>query len=178
MPLDVVYFNSLGAVLAVIVVPLVFVAALAQLRWNLHDGHASVFMEPRAGAIKRARNTTCIVAIRAQVRWQKPEWDSSIWMSADLCLSSDQLIIIPDLASAILLSSPFRARLGSYVVPRARLTGAKWIENPIWPGWRRIGTGDRTLAVSTDAGCKCYVGSSRTHDLQVLLNALLEKADI
>lgn len=150
-----------------------FIVAFVQTRWNLHTRRARSFMVGRSAAKERARSAGCIEGARAQVRWRKPGPYSGIWMTADVCLARDELIIIPNFPASLLVASPFPLGPTAYIVPRRRLTGVSWIPNPLRPSRRFLSrTGDHLMAISTDANCTCYLGSQRPAELVALLSVL------
>jgi len=168
---DYVYWDPGGAAIGLLLFATVCVSAFLTFRWYQLHRSLETFMVQRSAAIERTRTDGCAAAMRAQVMWSRPDWNSYEWMAAYVCISPAELIIVPDLPGAIVIASLFPPRLRAYVVPRRRLTGARWVQTPVWPGWRRVGTGDRIIAISTDARRTCYLGSRRPSELEPLLNA-------
>jgi hypothetical protein len=165
------YWQAVVVAAALLVFVLAVLANLVQWRSNLHVRPAGTFLVLRSAAIERAESAGCRPGVRAQLRWRKPVSGSYMWMLANVCLATDELIIIPDLAFALLLASSYPPRLTSYVVPRRRITGASWISNPVRPSRRWTGMGGRIIAIVTDANCACFMGSRRPEELDVLLSA-------
>jgi hypothetical protein len=160
--------NALGA----LIVLAIFVGVFLQIRWNFHVRSARAFMVGRSDAIEKARTGGCIASIRALVRWRKPGSSSNLWMSADLCVARDELIVIPDLIWTPFLASPNPLEPLAYVVPWRHRTGTSSMPNPLHPARRFLSrTGDPVIAISTDANCTAYISSRRPAELEVLLNA-------
>jgi hypothetical protein len=160
--------DALGA----LIVLAIFVGVFLQIRWNFHVLSARAFTFGRSAAIQKARNAGCIASIRVLLRWQKPSRNSNLWMSADLCVSGDELIVIPDLIWTPFIVSPNQLKALAYIVPWRRRTTTTSMPNPVQPPWRFLSrTGDRVIAISTDANCTAYISSRRPAELEVLLNA-------